>query len=177
MFKKVIEDYLRIWAITSSSKFLYNNMVCSIDFSTDIHIVELWPWNWVFTDKLLKQISMNSKISIFEIDEWFCKILKEKYKNNKRIHIYEKSADSINNIFKENSIDYIISSLPLAFIKKNQVLDILEKSKYILKEKWKFIQYQYFLQNKNQIKEVFPNINYKFTMLNVPPAFTYICYK
>lgn len=152
-------------------------MVHSIDFSKDLNIVEFWPWDWVFTDWLLKEITTNSKISIFEIDEWFCKLLKEKYKHEPRIIIYEKSACSIKEYFDKESIDYIISSLPLAFIDKNNVSDILEKSKHILKKEWKFIQYQYFLQNKNQIKKIFPKIDYKFTLLNFPPAFVYICHK
>lgn len=152
-------------------------MVHSVDFSYDLHIVEFWPGDWVFTDELLKEITPNSKISIFEIDEWFCNLLKEKYKNEPRITIYEKSACSIKECFEKESIDYIISSLPLWFFDKNNVSDILEKSKYTLKKTWKFIQYQYFLQNKNQIKKYFPKINYKFTLLNIPPAFVYICHK
>jgi phospholipid N-methyltransferase len=83
---------------------------------------------------LIKQITKNSKISLFEIDEEFCKLLKEKYKNDKRITIYEKSAYDIKEYFDKESVDYIISSLPLAFISKNHVSEILEKSKYILKK-------------------------------------------
>lgn len=79
--------------------------------------------------------------------------------------------------FCENSIDYIVSSLPLAFIKKNTVWEILAESKNILKSNGFFIQYQYFLQNKDQIKTFFPKIKYRFTLLNFPPAFVYICNK
>lgn len=175
--KRVFKNYKEIWAVSSSSRFLYKKMIYPICFSKDIHIVEFWPWDWFFSDKLLKDISPNSKISIFEIDAWFCKLLKEKYKNESRITVYETSAASIKDFFKKDSIDYIISSLPLAFIPQNIVWEILEKSKYILKPEWKFIQYQYFLQNKKQMKHYFPHIDYKFTFLNFPPAFVYICHK
>lgn len=152
-------------------------MTSPIDFSKDIHIVEFWPWNWVFSDKLLKEITSNSKISLFEIDEVFCNLLKEKYKNEPRVTIYDKSACQTKNFFQENSIDYVISSLPLSFIERHKVWEILENSKYILKPEWKFIQYQYSLQHNNQIKQFFPKIDHKFTLLNIPPAFVYICHK
>lgn len=152
-------------------------MTHNINFSKDLHIVEYWPWDGVFTDELLKEISLDSKITIFEIDEGFCKFLREKYKNEPRVSIIDKSACHIKDFFEKNSIDYILSSLPLAFIDKNMVNEILSKSKFILKPEWKFIQYQYFLQNKRQIQHFFPKIKYNFTFLNLPPAFVYICQK
>lgn len=175
--KKFIKDYSNIGSIGRSSKFLYKKMTCSIDFSQDISIVEYGPWDWVFTDELLKQTTPNSKISIFEINIDFYNFLKEKYKNNPKIEIYKEDVCNIRKYFEENSVDYIISSLPLSFIKKNVVWNILKESKNILKNNWTFIQYQYFLQNKNQIQYFFPQINYKFTPLNLPPAFIYICKK
>lgn len=175
--RRVIKNYSNIWAISRSSKFLYKKMTKDINFSQDINIVEFWPGDGVFTDELLKEISTNSQIHIFEIDEGFCRLLKEKYKNEPRVKIYEESAGKIENYFKEESIDYIISSLPLAFIDKPIVCEILKKSKCILKKKWKFLQYQYFLQNKKEIQSFFPKIHYRFTPLNFPPAFVYICDK
>lgn len=175
--KRVFKNYSTIWAISSSSRFLYKKMIQPINFSHDIHIVEYGPWDGVFTDKLVESTTPNSKISIFEIDSWFCNLLKEKYKNEPKITVYEISACQISKFFKKNSIDYVISSLPLAFIDKKSVGKILEKSKQVLKRNGKFIQYQYFLQNKKQMKQYFPQIEYKFTLLNFPPAFVYICHK
>lgn len=175
--RRVVKNYQNIGAISRSSKFLYKKMTKHIDFKSDLKIVEFWPWDWIFTDELLKQISKNSTIYIFEIDEWFCKLLKEKYKNEKRVKIYEESAWNILKYFEKNEVDYIISSLPLSFIDKNIVSTILEKSKHILKNSWNYIQYQYFLQNKKQINKYFPKTDYKFTFLNLPPAFVYICHK
>lgn len=174
---RIINNYKNIWAIARSTKFLYNKMVKDIDFSKDINILEFWPWDWVFTDKLIKQTTSNSKIYIFEIDSWFCKLLKEKYKNNTKVIVYDKSASTAWELFEENSIDYVLSSLPLAFIDDKNVCEILNNSKKVLKPKWCFLQYQYFLQNKNDVKNIFWNISYKFTPLNFPPAFVYICYK
>ncbi len=175
--RRVIKNYQNIWAFTRSSKFLYKKMVKNIDFSRDIQIIEFWAWDWIFTDELIKQTSKNSKIFIFEIDEGFCKILKEKYKNEPKVIIYEKSASCAEELFKNNSIDYILSSLPLAFINTKNITQILNGAKKILKPNGDFIQFQYFLQNKKDIKNTFKKIDYTFTFLNFPPAFIYICHK
>ncbi|MGE4443610.1 MAG: class I SAM-dependent methyltransferase [Candidatus Altimarinota bacterium] len=172
-----MKNYSSVGAISRSSKFLYKKMSHDIDFLRDIHIVEYGPGDGIFTDELLKEITPQSKISIFEIDEGFYNFLKEKYKNNPQINVYKEDVCNIKKYFPENSIDYIVSSLPLAFIKKNTVGEILTESKNILKSNGFFIQYQYFLQNKDQIKTFFPKIKYRFTLLNFPPAFVYICNK
>lgn len=148
-----------------------------IDFSKDLNIVEYGPGDGVFSDRLLQDMTQNSKISIFEIDESFCKLLKEKYKNEPRVTIYDISACQIRKFFEKESVDYIISSLPLAFIEPHIVGEILDKSRQVLKSTGKYIQYQYFLQNKKQIKSYFPKTDYKFTLFNFPPAFVYICHK
>lgn len=98
--RRVIKNYSNIWAISRSSKFLYKKMTKDINFSQDINIVEFWPGDGVFTDELLKEISTNSQIHIFEIDEGFCRLLKEKYKNEPRVKIYEESAGKIETYFK-----------------------------------------------------------------------------
>ncbi len=175
--KRVFKKYKDIWSFAPSSVFLYKKMTKSIDFSSDIHIVEFWPWDWIFSDKLIEKLSPNSKISIFEIDETFCELLTKRYIDNSQVTVYNINAINICDFCQKDTIDYIVSSLPLAFIDKDVVCKILEKSKHILKPKWKFIQYQYFLQNKKDIKKVFWKIDYKFTLLNFPPAFVYVCHK
>jgi phospholipid N-methyltransferase len=60
-------------------------------------------------------------------------MLKEKYKNEPKITIYDKNACHIKDIFEKNSVDFVLSSLPLAFIDRNIVCEILSKSKFILK--------------------------------------------
>lgn len=175
--KRVIKNYKNVGSIIPSSRHLYKKMTCCIDFKNDLTIVEFWPGDWIFTDKILKSLSANSKLYIFELDTSFYNFLKEKYKQDHRVILYNESACKINEYIENNSVDCIISSLPLSFIDKNKVDDILKKSNHILKDEWEFIQYQYFLQNKKQIGKHFSKIKYKFTPLNFPPAFVYICKK
>ena len=175
--KSVLNNYKKVGAISPSSRFLYKKMAHSLDLSHDIHIIEFWAGNGIFTDELLKQITPNSKLSIFEIEPLFIAHLREKYLKESRVTLYDVGAEESNNLFDPESIDYVLSSLPLAFIEKKVVIKILTNAKYLLKENGKFLQFQYFLQNKKNIENVFSHVKYKFTFFNIPPAFIYICKK
>jgi len=148
-----------------------------MDLSYDIHIVEFGAGSGTFTDALLKKITLGSSLSIFEIDPLFIKKLQLKYKGDNRVVVYSLGAEESTKFFEPESIDYIISSLPFGFMNSALVFHILESAKHILKKQGKFIQFQYFLQNKKHIHQIFPKVRYRFTLLNLPPAFIYICKK
>ncbi len=175
--KRVFFNYKTIGAISPSSRFLYKKMISSIDLTRDIHVVEFGAGDGIFTDAILKTITSNSKISIFEIDPFFVKKLQLKYKSDNRVVVYSIGAEESVKLFESESIDYIISSLPFGLMKESLIFRILNSAKHILKKDGNFIQFQYFLQNKKQIHDIFQNVRYKFTLLNLPPAFVYICSK
>ncbi|NDK19273.1 methyltransferase [Candidatus Gracilibacteria bacterium] len=175
--KSVFNNYRTVGAISPSSRFLYKKMISPMDLTHDIHIVEFGAGDGTFTDALLQKITQGSRISIFEIDPSFIKKLQSKYKNENRIVVYPLGAEESIRFFDKGSIDYILSSLPFGLMKTLVVFKILESAKHILKENGKYIQFQYFLQNKKEIHHIFPKVRYKFTFLNLPPAFIYICKK
>lgn len=176
-FKSMFTNYRNIGAISPSSRFLYKKMISPIDLAKDIHIVEFGAGSGTFTDALLKKITPGSSLSIFEIDPLFIKKLQIKYKSDSRVVVYSVGAEESTKFFENWSIDYIISSLPFGLMGESLVLRILESAKHILKPQGKFIQFQYFLQNKKHIHVTFPQVDYKFTLLNLPPAFVYVCQK
>ena len=176
-FRSVLTNYRTIGAISPSSRFLYKQMISPIDLSHDLHIVEFGAGSGTFTDALLKKITSGSQVSIFEIDPLFIKKLQLKYKGDDRVVVYSVGAEESTKFFESETVDYILSSLPLGLMNESIVFKILESAKYILKESGEFIQYQYFLQNKKQIRHIFPKVRYRFTPLNLPPAFIYICSK
>ncbi len=176
-FKSMLSNYRNIGAISPSSRFLYKKMISPMDLAHDIHIVEFGAGSGTFTDALLRKITPGSQLSIFEIDPLFIKKLQLKYKSDSRVVVYSLGAEESTKFFEAGSIDYILSSLPFGLMSEPIILRILESAKHILKEHGKFIQFQYFLQNKKHIHDTFPQVRYKFTLLNLPPAFVYVCKK
>lgn len=176
-FQKFLKHYFQVGSILPSSKYLWQKIISNIDFSKDITLVEFWAGNGVFSDIYLPSITPKSHIYLFEIQDDLIEILQKKYSHLTNVSIIQESAENIGKYVSKWSVDYIISWLPLAYIKDNTVDNILKISKDTLKPQWVFLQFQYFLQNKSQISHTFPHIKYKFTPLNFPPAFIYICTK
>ena len=68
---ELVKNENQIGAIAPSSKYLAQKMLAKIDFSTDLNIVELGPGTGVFTSKLLKRMSPNSKLLSLELNPYF----------------------------------------------------------------------------------------------------------
>lgn len=169
----------QVGALAPSSRFLVRKMCDRIDFSKSKVIVELGPGTGVFTYELIKRSASDAKIFIFELNENFYQLLKEKI-TDPRVVIFNKSADQLDIISKEygiKQVDAILSSLPLAVIPETTKKKILVKAYEALKCGGVFVQYQYSLASKRLIKMCFPKMKISFTTVNFPPAFVYSCVK
>lgn len=180
--KKFISEVLRsrgtIGALSPSSSFLAKKMLAPIHFKETRCIVEYGPGTGVFTKKLLEKMSPDSKLLAFEINPAFIEELKLIRDN--RLVLINDSAEKIAFYLNENgfaSADYIVSSLPFAMIPNHIVHIILTNSDKALSKKGKYIQFQYSLNAKKKLKEYFSEVYIKFTLLNLPPAFIYVCKK
>ncbi len=178
-FKEAVKNYKTSGTVVPSSKYLANKMLKDIDFKTANLIIELGPGNGAITHNILKNLSPNTTLVCFEINDAFYKEL-NKIKHPQLI-VLKASAENIKEeIIKLgfNKADCIVSSLPLTIIPKEVTNSILIESYQFLKEKGIFIQYQYNLTYYKKLKEVFGNnISLNFEPFNFPPAFIYKCAK
>ena len=150
-------------------------MCRKIDFDTAEIIVEYGPGNGVFTKKLLKKAKPNTKLFVFELNEHFYNILKAKF-NDPRMILLNQGAETLPEVLKEHNIekvDAILSSLPLAMIPKEIKNIILDNSHEYLRKDGIFLQYQYSLNAKNDVKERYGKLKVNLIPINVPPAFVY----
>lgn len=167
-----------IGALSPSSSFLAKKMLEPIQFKNAKCIVEFGPGTGVFTKKLLKKMSADTKLLAFEINPTFIDELKNI--KDERLILIQDSAEKIEDFLKQNnfqSADYIVSSLPFAMIPDVVVHNILTNSDNALSETGKFIQFQYSLNAKKKLEGYFSNVKINFTLLNLPPAFIYVCEK
>ena len=175
---EVLKSGGTIGALSPSSSFLADKMLQPIHFETAKCIVEFGPGTGVFTTKLLEQMLPDAKLIAFEINPAFYnKLLDIK---DKRLIIINDSAELLDIYLAKNQeekADYIVSSLPFAMIPDNVVEVILKKSLENLSVKGKYIQFQYSLNALSKLKSVFNKVAIKFTLLNLPPAFVFVCKK
>ena len=172
MIKKIIKNFKTKWMVWHSSKFLIKKMIWNIDFSKDLVIVQYWSWKAVFVKQILKKMSKNSKLYVFEIDERWNKYAEEI--NDSRLVYINDSAEKVFDYVNEKQVDVIVSTLPFWSLPKDLLNLIISNSKKILKENGLFLQYQYFLTDKKAIENIFwIKSKISFELINFPPAFIY----
>lgn len=168
--KKILEKFRTKWMIGRSSKYLINKMISNIDFTKDLKIVQFWSWKAVFQKQILKKMSLNSKLFVFEISE-NCRKYWESIKDERYFYIQDSAENVLDYVLEA---DVIISTLPFWSLPDELLPKIIWKSVKILKKWWIFLQYQYFLQNKKDIEKIFwKKCKLSFEVINFPPAFIY----
>jgi|SRR5690606_4719315 len=175
--KQFWKERKTVGSMTPSSRFLTKKMLRNIDFSKRKVIVELGPGTGVFTREIIKKMTPDSILLVFEINDTFFQDLSKKISDS-RVHLIHDSAVKIEEYLSKYDLqeaDVVISSLPLAVIDANIRSAILENTKKSLKKGGKFIQFQYSLQSKGLLKKLYKEIKISFTILNFPPAFVYTC--
>lgn len=178
-FGTFFKERKMIGAVRPSSAFLMQKMLDPIDFSTAKVIVELGPGTGVFTHALLDRMSNDCKLLAFELNDIFAENL-QKSIHDERFTLIHDSAEKISHYLHEmelGEVDYIISSLPLTAIPPAIRTAILKASHASLKTGGYYIQFQYSLHLRKKLKQLFKTQQIRFTLLNVPPAFVYVCCK
>lgn len=168
-----------VGAMAPSSKYLAKKMLEKIDFSTAKVIVELGPGTGVFTRKILEKLSPDGVLLVFELNDSFMNMLRKEFKDPRVILVHD-SAEKIGEYLQKNGLsqaDAVVSSLPLANFPSDLKNRILKESHKVMHENALYVQFQYSLNAKKNIKQFFKRMEIAFTPANFPPAFIYYCRK
>jgi len=166
-----------VGAMAPSSRFLASKMLNHLPINESKVIIELGPGTGVFTEKIIEKMGTNTQLIVVELNDSFFKALEQKI-NNKNVHLKHGSAEHIDDFLKEigfEKADLIISSLPLAMIPREIRMNILASVQKNLNKNGQFVQFQYSLQSRKALKQLFKSVKLKFTPFNFPPAFVYTC--
>lgn len=161
-------------SVTPSSKLLIRRVCGPIDFSKDNVIVEYGAGTGVFAEYLLKHMTPDSKLILFETNENFYKKLQEI--TDPRVEVYNDSVEHIKSMLGGrylNQIDYVISGIPFSFLEPEMKSSILTQTREMLKPGGKFLAYQTSGHLKDPLREVFSSLNTEFELINVPPMVVY----
>lgn len=173
-----IKNPRKVGAIRPSSKYLADEMLKDINFEEAKCIVEYGPGTGVFTEKILARAQKDTIVILIEINKEFFNILNKLYSHKKNVIILNESAENIDKIiekFSIKNIDYVISGLPFASLPEKVSDTILSKTSNIIKNKGKFITFQYTLLKEKYINSFFNKVNHKKVVRNFPPAYVLNC--
>ncbi|NVJ66776.1 MAG: methyltransferase domain-containing protein [Gammaproteobacteria bacterium] len=173
--KNAISNLKSTGTFFPSSRFLANKISSLMPADTK-SVVELGAGNGAVTKSLLSHLSDDASLNCYEINQEFIKLLKDNVADP-RLTVLERSALEISNDFAADSIDVVVSCLPLALFKDSMKQELMEAIHQALKPGGLFIQYQYSLKDRKFINQFFSHNKLKFVLRNAPPAFIYICKK
>lgn len=177
-FKQFIRDYKEIGSVTPSSRFLVRKMLKAMNFDSARVLVELGPGTGCFTEEILRKMSPDAVLVVFETNKAFCDTLGEKYPDP-RMKIVNDTAEKIGeylNKFGLDKADVVLSGLPLTNIPDPAKSNIVAESARCLKPGGIFTQYQYLTTARKILRKYFTTVKIRWTPANLPPAFYYICH-
>lgn len=179
LFVEAIKSIKTVGTVTFSSKYLVEKMTEPIDFSSAKCIVELGAGNGCITKQLLQKMRPDAKLISFEINSKFIDLLKAEI-SDKRLVLIHDSAEYIKKYVQAEgfeSADYVVSSIPLVWLSDDLNERIINNIQTILKPSGLFLQLSYTITTYKKFNHQFPKIQFKFTPLNLPPAFVFVCKK
>ncbi|MEX0719708.1 MAG: hypothetical protein WD059_03500 [Balneolaceae bacterium] len=161
-------------SITPSSQFCVRKLCEKIDFNTSKVIVEYGGGTGVFSKHLLKQMTDDSQLFVFETnDKFYDKLLQI---DDPRLKIFNTSVENIQQLLPADVLgntDHIISGIPFSFFDWEMKISILNKTLETLKNGGSFLAYQTSGHLKKPLTEVFKNYTTDFCWKNIPPYFIY----
>lgn len=161
-------------SITPSSKYCIRKLCEHIDFKTTKTIVEYGGGTGVFTKHFLKKMSPDAKLFVFETNGNFYKKLTAI--DDERLTVFHQTVEDILDLLPENllgSVDHVVSGIPFSFFDWDMKIDILTKTKTVLRPKGSFLAYQTSGHLKEPLTESFGNYTTEFCWKNIPPYFIY----
>ena len=178
-FKSFLKNPGRTGSVIQSSPFLVRKMTEPVDWKKAKIIVELGAGTGVITEKILEKMSRDATLLCFEIDERLFGKLEKKFQDP-RVKLIKDGAENLGKYlekYKLGETDCVISGLPLVSLPKDTSRQIMNAVQEHLKRGGKYVQFQYSLTSRKKFKALFSEMKLCFTLLNIPPAFVYVCIK
>jgi len=164
-FYESLKRFREVGAVAKSSRYLARAMAQEVNGSSNV--VEFGAGTGPVTAEILKALPVDGQLSCFEINKKFCKDLCQI--DDPRLKVINDDVENASQYV--DSFDCIISGLPLAIFhkaKRDVIFDMISQSKT-------YIQLQYTPLLRKRFESYFTDVRLKFEMLNIPPAFIYVC--
>ncbi len=156
-------------AIVESSPQTREEMTRYVDKTKPQIIVEYGTGTGVVTRSILDKMHPDSVLYSFEINADFLETIAKI--QDPRLHFYNRSADEVDKIITTaESVDLVISTVPITILPEELVDSLTEKGRILLKNGGYFSQLVFSPIFKKHFKRYFGNCVIE-SAFNVPPAF------
>ncbi len=157
-----------IGSVAPSSKYLGKLMTW--DISSNAKVLEAGPGDGAITRHFFSRLKSPTQLTQIELDADLANICRSRFSGAKIIN------GDIDKILTDDqqTYDVIVSGIPFAALPKEKRLALFQLISKRLNLGGTFVMFQYSLTSRTELREIFSNVDIRFTPLNIPPAFVYV---
>lgn len=166
--------------LVSSSGFLVRTMLGRIDFSRPLAILEIGSGKGAFTREIIRRMHPDTQLDVVDTNAAYNAWIERLIADNpdRTIHLHNTCITAL--LREPDHYDVIVSSLPLKnfenrYDHNGYLHSVIRALRDALRVGGLYLQYQYFLSNKDDIEQIFGKHmdGVDFVPLNILPAFVY----
>ena len=173
-FRAFIAHPRRVGAVLPTSRWAVRDMLDMAEVSSADLVVELGPGTGVYTGEILARLGPDAHLIAVERDPRLARLLTEQYEDP-RLRVICDSAENVQVHLEGARSALVVSGLPFTSLESevrerifDQILEIMAPSGVAL-----VLQYSPLIQG--HLRKVFPYVERRISLLNVPPAFLFAC--
>jgi len=179
LFRRFLARPLQVAYVLPSSKGLVRRVLDKIDFEKARVFVEFGAGEGCYTRELAKRLAPDAKLLTFELDSHLADHLREQFRDDERVLIYNQDAASFREELQKLGIseaDYVISGIPFSYLEPKKKKEILRAVHEGLTPDGQFIVYQVTPELKAHTK-MFAAHEVEYFLASIPPMFIVACHK
>lgn len=174
-FREFIKKSGAVGSVTPSSRYLTRAMLEPIAWESAQHVVEFGSGTGVMTREIVQRLPFTARLDAFELNDTFIGELQQIH--DPRFFLHAASAWSILDFCPAQSVDVVVSGLPLSNFSESQTKELLVHIQRVLRPGGLYIQFQYFPIRYRLIKTFFPSTQVRCVFRNIPPACVYVAHQ
>jgi phospholipid N-methyltransferase len=163
-----------VGAVLPTSRWAVRDMLDMADVSSADLVVELGPGTGVYTREILARLRPDAQMMAVERDPRLARLLTEQYQDS-RLRVICDSAENVQAHLRGSRSELVVSGLPFTSLESDARQRIFGKIVEIMAPSGVALVLQYSPIIQGQLRSVFPHVERRISLLNLPPAFLYAC--
>ncbi len=175
--KNFFQHPMMLGSIIPSSRFLIDRLLRKIDWDRAQTIVEYGPGVGTISSHILRRMSPQARLVVFEMNEDFVRYLRRSFPDP-RLHVVHGSAEYVRPELKKLGLqgtDYIISGIPFSHISDTLRAKITRESRQALNPGGAVLIYGFSRTVLPYLRECFTQVYQDFEPRNILPARLFYC--
>lgn len=179
LFRRFLARPLQVAYVLPSSKALVRRVLGKMDFDKARVFVEFGAGEGCYTRELAKRMAPDAKLLAFELDEHLADHLREQFRHDDRVLIFNSDAATFRDELRKLGIkeaDYVLSGIPFSYLEAKKKKEILRAVYEGLTPEGQFVVYQVTPELKSHTKMYAGHV-VEYFLASIPPMFIVACHK